>query len=231
MRRIIAAAALLGALALPTGSQATDHAMVELANSSGCFVCHSIEHRNDTQQPLAPAYRDIAARYQGNKAAFGDLVNRVLHGTAYQDQHWAGAVNMRFMPPNVNLNRTDAAALVNWVLSMDPTEGLSAAVQTHDQMLALAATSGCLTCHEVESNLNPHLIPLAPSFRDVAARYAGQAEARKQVLQSVREGTLSEKKLWPNVNMRFMPPNVALTQEHAEQLVDWVLALKPAKAQ
>jgi cytochrome c len=227
MRKLLALASLLGAFS-STAALADNHNMVELANKSGCFVCHAIEHQDGGAQPLAPAYRDIAARYKDNKAAFGDLVNRVLHGTAYQEQHWAGTVNMRFMPPNVNLGREDAAALVNWVLSMDPAEGVSAEVNQHDQMLALAATSGCMTCHEVEGNSNPHLIPLAPGFRDIATRYSGQDGARKKLLHSVRFGTVSdETKAWPNVNMRFMPPNVALNEQHAAELVDWIIGLRP----
>jgi cytochrome c551/c552 len=69
-------------------------------------------------------------------------------------------------------------------------------------------------------------VPLAPSFRDVAGRYQGQAGARDQLIESVLLGTLNTPKQWNNVNMRFMPPSVALRRQQAEELVDWILTLR-----
>jgi hypothetical protein len=42
----------------------------------------------------------------------------VLHGTMNGPKVWTD-VNMRFMPPNVNVRPADARKLVSWILSLD----------------------------------------------------------------------------------------------------------------
>jgi len=217
---VLAVSALFAAL-----SQAADEAMLELATQSGCFVCHNVVSDTDLPIPLAPSYQAIAVRYQGGRQAFDELVERVLHGTVYKDQNWADYISMRFMPPNVNIQRPQAAALVDWILSMSAHPQADALVQ-HQANLALAATSGCLSCHAVEPDNTPRTVPLAPSFREIAAHYADQADSQEYLLKSVLEGTMGQDKKWPEVNMQFMPPSVALREQDAQQLVQWILGLK-----
>lgn len=200
--------------------------MIDLAAASGCFICHAMKRDAAVPVPLAPSYEDIAARYRGRSDALEYLVQRVRQGTAYQDQNWAGEVNMRFMPPNVNVGREDATALVGWILEIGDKQPPDAASVHYESMLALATYSGCMACHGVNPVPDPRYVPLAPAFRDVAARYRGQAKARDQLLTAVLEGTLNRPKQWNEVNMRFMPPSVALRPQHAEQLVDWILSLQ-----
>lgn len=219
---------LLGMLVLASlpGLVSASEAMIDLATESGCFICHAIKRDAAVPVPLAPAYEDIAARYRGRADALAYLVDRVRAGTVYKDQNWEGKVNMRFMPPNVNVRREDAASLVRWILEIGDKRPPDAASVRYESMLALATYSGCMACHSVNPVPDHRYMPLAPAFRDVAGRYQGQAGARDQLVTAVLEGTLNRPKQWNEVNMRFMPPSVALRPQQAEQLVDWILSLE-----
>ncbi len=93
--------------------------MLRLASVSGCTICHRVEPVTESRVvPLAPAFREIAGRYQGETNAQANLVESVLQGTEGGTKTWQ-EVNMRFMPPNVNVRQQDAEALVSWILSLD----------------------------------------------------------------------------------------------------------------
>lgn len=96
-------------------------------------------------------------------------------------------------------------------------------------MLKLASTSGCLTCHHVESG--PHRanepLPIGPAWADVAARYAGVAGANEQLTRTVLAGSNPYASHWKGkANGLAMPPNaVAIDETKARTLVGWILAL------
>jgi cytochrome c len=214
--------ALVAALGAPAAG-ADDQKMLELATTRGCFICHKVAPTAGATQPLAPAYQDVAARFKDDPKAHEYLVDRVLHGTAYRDQDWAGKVNMRFMPPNVNLGREEADHLVDWILHLKPA--YNDKLVKYEKGLALAATSGCTICHEMNPLGKIRAVPLAPSFREIAAYYDGKPGARDNLRDSVKSGTLNKTKVWENINMRFMPPNVNVRNQDVATLVDWVLSL------
>ncbi len=225
MRRVLT---YLGgfAIALVTMAvQAEDEQMLGLANARGCFICHRVAADDSSDKPLAPPYQEVAARYRGDDKAFDRLLDRVLHGTAYREQQWEGKVAMRFMPPNVNLSRDEGAALVHWVLSLPVDEARVRQLQLHDDMLRLASVSGCTICHRVEPVTETRMVPLAPAFREIAGRYQGKQNAQAGLVESVLKGTEGGTKIWHNVNMRFMPPNVNVREEDAQSLVAWILSL------
>lgn len=215
-------------LMLAAGAEADqDSAMLELANTRGCFICHRVvpDEAGDTL-PLGPSYQEVAVRYRGDTKVFDRLVDRVLHGTAYREQAWEGKVSMRYMPPNVNLARDEAAALVRWILDLEVSPEAAQRLGRHEQMLALANYSGCMICHHLDPVADRRVVPLAPSFREVAAAYEGQPDAEQRLVKAVTEGTMaSGSKTWENVNMRFMPPSVNVKKEDAERLVSWILSL------
>jgi cytochrome c551/c552 len=222
--RLLVALAYVALSSISIAPQASED-MVEKATSSGCFICHSVAPKPGVAKPLAPSYQDVAARYRGDSAAFGTLVERVLHGSVHKEQNWEGKLSMRFMPPNVNITRTESIDLVRWILSLEGDSPISDELKKHESMMALATTSSCTTCHNISPLKNVRAVPLAPSFREIAAYYDGKEGARKHVLQSVRNGTMDKPKTWENVNMRFMPPNIAVRKQDAENLVDWILGL------
>lgn len=222
----LTAAATLGLATGPALAQTGYNAsMLELATHSGCMVCHAMRSPRPDSELLAPTYQQIAARYQDDSAAFDRLVDRVLHGTVYREQAWAEHVNMRFMPPNVNLAPQDVRALVHWILSLRP-EAVDEQAVRHERMMALAARSGCFACHDMRREADSRYVPLAPPFHDVAKRYGDSNEVKAQLLAAVRQGTMDQPKKWDDVNMRFMPPSVALEDTNARMLVDWILSLE-----
>lgn len=218
--KIMALASLVG---LGSVAQA-DTSMLETATQKGCFICHSVQAKTGPAIPLAPAYADIAERFKNQKDAASYLAQRILKGTVDTPQDWEGKVNMRFMPPNVNVSTEEASKLAEWVLSIKK-DAISEEVITHEGMLALAAQNGCIACHGVSKQADSHYVPLAPPFHEVAARYKDNPDAKKTLVESIIQGTVDKEKKWPDVNMRFMPPNPALKQEDADKLVEWILTL------
>ncbi|HEY8023070.1 MAG TPA: c-type cytochrome [Burkholderiaceae bacterium] len=101
-------AVLFSILALGmAGSQiaaAADNPM-DLAKAKNCLSCHAV-----ATKVVGPAYKDVAAKYAGQKDAEDKLVQKVLKGTSGT---W-GAIPM---PANAQVNEAEAHVLVKWVLS------------------------------------------------------------------------------------------------------------------
>jgi len=117
--------ATLAALALAAGTaQAAgkDDNMLKLATNAGCMTCHHIEpgaKGPDGMPPIGPAWKDVSAKYKGQKAAEAKLTQTVLAGSNPYDSHWKGKVSGLAMPPNaVAIQEADAKKLVKWILSL-----------------------------------------------------------------------------------------------------------------
>lgn len=201
-----------------------ENKMLEMVTQKGCFICHSVQAKTGPAIPLAPAYADIAERFKDKTDAVSYLAQRILKGTIDTQQDWSGQVNMRFMPPNVNVTAEEATQLATWVMSIKK-DTISEEVIKHEGMLGLAAQNGCIACHGMSKEADSHYIPLAPPFSEVSARYKGNAEAKAVLAESIVQGTVNKEKKWPDVNMRFMPPNPTLKQEDVDKLVEWILSL------
>lgn len=82
--------------------------------------------------------------------------------------------------------------------------------------LDLARASGCLACHAVETKI------VGPSWKDVSARYAGEAAAREILTQKIRLGGRGN---WTDVTGGVpMPPySPRVPDADIEKLVDFVL--------
>lgn len=78
--------------------------------------------------------------------------------------------------------------------------------------LDLAKKSNCMSCHTVDKKL------VGPSYKDVAAKYAGKADAQKMLAEKVKKGGKGN---WGEVPM---PPNAAVKDADIETLVKWILA-------
>ena len=85
-------------------------------------------------------------------------------------------------------------------------------------ILGLARKSGCLACHSVDKKL------VGPAWKDVAARYKNNSDARKQLIVKVSKGGKGN---WTDVTGGApMPPYFPrASREDIEQLVDFVLSL------
>lgn len=88
--------------------------------------------------------------------------------------------------------------------------------------LALAQEGGCLVCHRGAEQR------LGPAFRDVAARYAGRADAEAVLARHIIAGTGPDGLGWQKegkARLPFMPANDNVTPENARRLAQWVLAV------
>ena len=98
-------------------------------------------------------------------------------------------------------------------------ESVAAAPATGiEDMLALARKSGCLACHSVDKKL------VGPAWKDVSARYKGNAEARAKLIEKVSKGGKGN---WTDVvgDVAMPPYFPRVTRENIERLVDFVLSL------
>ncbi|MDZ7865972.1 c-type cytochrome [Acidovorax sp.] len=77
-----------------------------LATKSNCMACHS-----KNTKIVGPAFKDIAAKYAGEKGATDKLVQKVKKGGG-------GVWGPMPMPPNAGLSDADARALVVWILQI-----------------------------------------------------------------------------------------------------------------
>ena len=78
----------------------------------------------------------------------------------------------------------------------------------------LAQKKNCLACHAVDKKV------VGPSYKDVAAKYAGQKDAVDKLSQKVLKGGAG---VWGPVPM---PANTQVSDAEAKQLVTWILSLK-----
>jgi len=76
-----------------------------LAQKSGCTACHSVD-----KKIVGPAFKDVSAKYKGNKKAEDMLIAKVTKGGSGV---W-GAVPM---PANAKVAPADIKTLVKWVLA------------------------------------------------------------------------------------------------------------------
>lgn len=106
-------------LAAPAGPSEA----IKIATNAGCMTCHHIEpgaKGPDGLPPIGPAWRDVSAKYQGQKDAQKNLTHTVLTGSNPYDSHWKGKVSGLAMPPNkVAISEADAAKVVSWILSLE----------------------------------------------------------------------------------------------------------------
>ena len=80
-------------------------ANADLAKAKNCIACHAID-----KKVVGPAYKDVAAKYAGQKDAEDKLVQKVLKGGG-------GVWGPVPMPPNTQVSDAEARTLVKWILS------------------------------------------------------------------------------------------------------------------
>jgi cytochrome c len=99
--------AIAAAGSLMVAAQASADANVDLAQKNGCLACHGVD-----KKILGPAYKDVAAKYKGNKEAEAKLIAKVKAGGS-------GVWGPMPMPANSpRVSDADIKTLVEWVLAM-----------------------------------------------------------------------------------------------------------------
>ena len=102
MKNIAIALAGAACLVLAGVAQANE----KLLQASGCTACHSVD-----KKLIGPAYKDVAAKYRGDKSAEADLIKKVKAGSK-------GVWGDIPMPPNGHVKDEDIKTLVQWVLAL-----------------------------------------------------------------------------------------------------------------
>lgn len=104
MKFSIALIAAAGSL-LATQAMAADDGLA-LAQKHACMSCHQVD-----KKVVGPAYKDVAAKYRGDKTAEAKLVEKVKKGGS-------GVWGPVPMPPNAQVSDADIKTIVHWVLSL-----------------------------------------------------------------------------------------------------------------
>jgi cytochrome c len=93
-------AAALVATSLPALAQQ------DLAQKKNCLACHAVD-----KKVVGPAYKDVAAKYAGQKDAVDKLTQKVMKGGS-------GVWGQIPMPANPQVSEAEAKQLVTWILGM-----------------------------------------------------------------------------------------------------------------
>lgn len=78
----------------------------------------------------------------------------------------------------------------------------------------LAKKKNCMACHAVEQKV------IGPSYKDVAAKYAGDATAVAKLAEKIQKGGAG---VWGQIPM---PANPQVSAAEAKTLAAWVLSQK-----
>jgi len=79
---------------------------------------------------------------------------------------------------------------------------------------ALATAKNCMACHAADKKL------VGPSYKDVAAKYAGQKDAVDKLAVKIQKGGAG---VWGPVPM---PANTQVSEAEAKTLAAWVMSQK-----
>jgi cytochrome c len=99
MKRALFVLAALAAVSAPT---LADQA---LATAKNCMACHAVDRKL-----VGPAYKEVAAKYAGQKDAVDKLSAKIIKGGA-------GVWGPVPMPANPQVSEAEAKKLAAWVLS------------------------------------------------------------------------------------------------------------------
>jgi cytochrome c len=100
---LFAASAALGAAGLSFSGVA--HADAALATKKNCMACHAVD-----KKVVGPSYKDVAAKYAGQKDAVDKLATKIIKGGS-------GVFGPVPMPANTQVSEAEAKQLAAWVLT------------------------------------------------------------------------------------------------------------------
>lgn len=98
-------ATVLGAMVMAAVLPVAAYASADLAKAKNCMACHGVD-----KKLVGPAFKDVAAKYKGDKGAAAKLSQSIVKGSS-------GTWGPIPMPPNA-ISEADASALAKWVLAL-----------------------------------------------------------------------------------------------------------------
>ncbi len=93
-------------MALVAIASTSTFANEDLAKKKNCMACHATD-----KKLVGPAYKEVAAKYAGQKDAVDKLAQKVIKGGS-------GVWGPVPMPANAQVSEAEAKQLVQWVLSV-----------------------------------------------------------------------------------------------------------------
>jgi cytochrome c len=96
---VFAASALVAGPALAQNPE-------DLLKANACTACHAID-----KKLVGPGYKEVAAKYRGQKDAEAKLIDKVKKGGS-------GVWGQVPMPPNGHVKDADIAAMVKYILAL-----------------------------------------------------------------------------------------------------------------
>ena len=93
-------------IALTTLAAAPAFAQADLAQKKNCMACHAVD-----KKLVGPAYKEVAAKYAGQKDAVDKLAQKVVKGGS-------GAWGAVPMPANPQVTEAEAKQLVTWIMTL-----------------------------------------------------------------------------------------------------------------
>jgi len=100
MKKLLLALATTVAVATPALAD------LALAKAKNCMACHAVD-----KKLVGPAYKDVAAKYAGQKDAVDKLAIKIMKGGS-------GVWGPVPMPANTQVSEAEAKQLAAWVLSL-----------------------------------------------------------------------------------------------------------------
>ncbi len=93
-------------LALATLASAPAFANADLAQKKNCMACHAVD-----KKVVGPGYKEVAAKYAGQKDAVDKLAQKIIKGGA-------GTWGPVPMPANTQVSEAEAKQLVQWIMTL-----------------------------------------------------------------------------------------------------------------
>lgn len=78
----------------------------ELATKKNCMACHAVD-----KKLVGPSYKDVAAKYAGDKTAVDKLAAKIIKGGS-------GVWGPVPMPANAQVNDAEAKKLAAWIMTV-----------------------------------------------------------------------------------------------------------------
>ncbi|AMO22285.1 c-type cytochrome [Ramlibacter solisilvae] len=104
MKQLLIPALTGAALAWTAVAHAADSGE-DLMKKNGCVACHAVD-----KKVVGPSFKEVAAKYKGDKTAEAKLVEKVKKGGS-------GVWGQVPMPPNAQVKDEDIKTMVKWVLT------------------------------------------------------------------------------------------------------------------
>ncbi|MFT4519721.1 MAG: cytochrome c551/c552 [Halioglobus sp.] len=163
-----------------------------------CGICHSFDYISF--QPPGMNLDQWTAEMKKMQHSYGAPINEqeIKSIAAYLAVTYGSA------------KASDPAVIAASVSPSSPNTATAAAAIDVDELLNANA---CLGCHAIDIKV------VGPSFRDIATKYTGQADAESELSVSIKNGGVGK---WGQMPM---PPMASLSDEQAKALTKYILGL------